>query len=483
MRALGEILGATRTSGSSAVPGPSPEARLEGGAATAAAEERCLLCDGARFVRVTADPAHPDFGQPVPCACAAREDERARRERLLRYSRLGALARFTFDTLLRTGRTSDTMGRERYSAAVEAAERYAEQPEGWLVLTGAPGCGKTHIAAAIATRAIEQGRPALFLTVADLLDRLRAGYGDDAELGYDELLAEVRGAPLLVLDDLDSFSGTPWAREKFFQVVSHRFNALAPTVFTCVRPPAEIDARLGARLTDPQISQIWDLAEPSAPRYVAVGGMAAERLAEFTFESFRPGGHGLRGESRRNLEGAFRLAHHWAESPDGWLVLQGGPGCGKTHLAAAIANHRLAAGDGVCFASVPDLLDELRASYAPDAGERFDALFRRLLDVRLLVLDDLGAHHSSPWAEEKLYQLLNHRYLGRMATVVTRNSDPSGAGGATEGARGRGRGRRSAAADRAGGDLEPRIRSRLADLQVATNYEIVAPDYRVGDVG
>ncbi len=447
-------------------------------------DERCALCDGARFVRVATEPSHPEFGQPIPCVCATREDERVRRERLLRYSRLGSLARFTFATLLSTGRSSDPVARERYSLVVEAAERYAEDAEGWLVLTGAPGCGKTHIAAAIVTRAIELGRPALFLTVADLLDRLRSGYGDDAELKYDDLLTEVREAPLLVLDDLDSFAGTPWAREKFFQVISHRFNSLAPTVFTCVQPPSEIDARLGARLTDPQISQVWDLAESLAPRYVAVGGMSAERLSTFTFERFRPNGHGLRGEARSNLEGAFRLAHHWAESPDGWLVLQGGPGCGKTHLAAAIANHRLANSDTVCFASVPDLLDELRASYAPDASERFDELFRRLLDVTLLVLDDLGAHHSSPWAEEKLYQLLNHRYLGRMATVVTRNSDPSSGGSAAEGVRGRSRGRvrRGTGTERASGDLEPRIRSRLADLQVSTNYEIVAPDYRVGDV-
>ncbi len=320
MRALGEILGSTRTSGSSALPGPSLDDAGEG----TDEEERCPLCDGARFVRVTADPSHPDFGRAQPCACAAREDEQARRERLLRYSRLGSLSRFTFDTLLRTGRSSEAAARERYAAAVEAAERYAEQPEGWLVLTGTPGCGKTHLAAAIAMRAIERGRPALFLTVADLLDRLRAAYAADAELGYDELLAEVREAPLLVLDDLDSYVGTAWAREKFFQIVSHRFNALAPTVFTCVRSPAEIDPRLGARLTDPQLSQLWDLAAPSAPRYVAVGGMAAERLAEFTFESFRPGGHGLRGEARRNLEGAFRLAHHWSEHPEGWLVLLGG---------------------------------------------------------------------------------------------------------------------------------------------------------------
>jgi hypothetical protein len=31
-------------------------------------------------------------------------------------------------------------------------------------------------------------------------------------------------------------------------------------------------------------------------------------------------------------------------------------------------------------------------------------------------------------------------------------------------------------------DFEPRIRSRLADLQVSTVYEIVAPDYRTGGI-
>ena len=43
-----------------------------------AAEPVCPLCEGARFVRVTMDPANPNFGRPVPCACAQREDAQAR---------------------------------------------------------------------------------------------------------------------------------------------------------------------------------------------------------------------------------------------------------------------------------------------------------------------------------------------------------------------------------------------------------------------
>ena len=405
-------------------------------------------------MRVTADIDDPNFGRAVPCSCARAEDEAERRARLLRYSRLGALERFTFDTLLPEGRSSDRPARHRYAAAVEAARRFADQPEGWLVLSGVPGCGKTHLAAAIVNRAIERGSPALFFTVADLLDRMRASYDDDAELAYDRLSEQVRDAPLLVLDDLDGYSETAWAREKFVQVVSHRFHAALPTVFTSVTVPEEIDGRLGARLSDPSLVQQFVLEEPRREQFIAVGGMTDDRLPAFSFEAFRPAGHGLRGEARRNLESAFRLARRWADQPEGWLVLLGPNGTGKTHLAAAIAAHRVEAGDRVAFATVPDLLDELRATFDPDSAERFDTLFRRLRDVDLLILDDLGAHQSSAWAQEKLYQLLNYRHLGRRPTVVTSDLELT--------------------------RLEPRIASRLGDLQVATVYELRVPDYRMG---
>ena len=405
-------------------------------------------------MRSTADPKHPDFGRPLPCECVQHEGERERRERLLRYSRLGALDRLTFETLLRTGRDGKQEVREQYRLAAEAAEGFAEHPEGWLVLTGIPGCGKTHMAAAIVNRAIERGTPALFFSVADLLDRLRASYGDDAEISYERLSAQIRTAPLVVLDDIDSFVQTPWAHEKLFQLISHRFNAVLPTVFTCSALPGELDERLAARLADPMLSQVLELEGRTVPRYFEIGGMVRERLAELTFDAFREGGHGLRGEPRRNLEGAFQLAREWSEEPHGWLVFLGANGCGKTHLAAAIANRRLAEGESVCFATVPDLLDELRSTFAPDSQLRFDDVLRRLREVDLLVLDDLGAHQSSAWAQEKLYQLLNFRHVGRMPTVVTTNSELS--------------------------DIERRIRSRLADLQTSTVYEITAPDYRVG---
>ena len=138
------------------------------------------------------------------------------------------------------------------------------------------------------------------------------------------------------------------------------------------------------------------------------------------------------------------------------VVVMGKNGSGKTHLAAAAAAYRLERGERVCFANVPDLLDELRATFAPGAPGRFDRVFQPLLDAPLLVLDDLGAQQTSPWAQEKLYQLINHRHLARAHTIVTTNVEL--------------------------GSMEPRIASRLSDLDVAVVYEVTAPDYRLGGV-
>ena len=101
-------------------------------------------------------------------------------------------------------------------------------------------------------------------------------------------------------------------------------------------------------------------------------------------------------------------------------MLSGTYGCGKTHLAAAIANHQLTAGRPTpMFVVVPDLLDHLRATFSPTSATTLDRLFEQVKSAPLLVLDDLGTESATPWAREKLFQLLNYRYAARLPTVIT----------------------------------------------------------------
>jgi DNA replication protein DnaC len=413
----------------------------------------CPLCGGAGFVRRDVALDHPDFGRAFPCRCVLDEREEERITRLQRYSNLGPLTRLTFESLMARGRSTDPHNQERFAQAVAAAREFARQPGGWLVFCGPSGCGKTHLAAAIAGGAIEMGETTLFVVVPDLLDHLRAAYSPGSELPYDELFEQVRNAPLVVLDDLGAHSATAWAQEKLFQLVNHRYNHRLPTVFTTSRPVEELDERLRTRLADPGLSRVFQLECGAGARTGAFGGLALPIIREMTFDSFYLGGIGLSPEATQSLRNAFRAARNFAENPEGWLVLLGRTGCGKTHLAASIGHHLEEKGMAVEFCVVPDLLEMLRSTFREDAGAgRFDQVFETVRTTSFLVLDDLGVHSATPWAQEKLFQILNHRYNAKLPTVVT-------VGCALD-------------------DLPEAWVSRMYDTKVSMIFEIDAPDYR-----
>jgi DNA replication protein DnaC len=389
------------------------------GSSADAPPDECPRCRGARFVRLRVDMDHPDFGRAVPCVCAREERADERAHRLLAYSNIGALDRLTFDNLIARGRSPGGRDQEQYQRCVADARAYADAPDGWLVLSGASGCGKTHIAAAIVNRLLERGRPALFVVVPDLLDHLRAAYQPGAEIGYDELFERVRNAPVLVLDDLGTQAPTPWAQEKLFQLINHRFNTRLPTVVTTNLHPEHMDERLRTRLTDAGLARVYVLESRRPADMRTLDVLDRPLIRDMTFERFDVRGVHLPPEDRRRLENAYRQAIAFAEQPDGWLLFMGPHGSGKTHLAAAIANYRRAKGEAPCFVVVPDLLDYLRRGFAADGPREPYDTFDEMKTASLLILDDLDTQTSIPWVRDRLFQLLNHRHISRLPTVIT----------------------------------------------------------------
>jgi len=101
---------------------------------------------------------------------------------------------------------------------------------------------------------------------------------------------------------------------------------------------------------------------------------------------------------------------------------------------------------------VSDFLDHLRYTFSPESKVSYDQLFEAVKNAPLLILDDFGEQTTTPWAQEKLYQVINYRYNARLATVITSRYSLD--------------------------ETESRLSSRLADPKISVVWNIIVPDYR-----
>ena len=142
-------------------------------------------------------------------------------------------------------------------------------------------------------------------------------------------------------------------------------------------------------------------------------------LTRFRFDNLEPDGLSDSEISKSQFRKAYDVARVYANDPRGWLTFTGPNGAGKTHLAAAIANHCVDSSRIVFFSHAPDLLDHLRSSFGPASETSYSDLFEQVRSTPLLVLDGLGSQSATPWAEEKLRQIINHRFNAELPTIVT----------------------------------------------------------------
>ncbi len=372
-------------------------------------------------------------------------------------SSLDALKDLKFDNFEKRGRVG--MGQlqaDSLENAYNQARNFAENQEGWLLLMGRYGCGKTHLAAAIANYAIDAGVSTLFLTVPDLLDWLRYAYSGTA-MSFEDRFEEIREIPLLILDDFGTQNATPWAQEKIFQIMNHRYVNQLPTVITSNMLINDFEGRIRSRMQDPDLVTVVKILAPDYRNPTDdTGHPELSTLALHSKQTF--GNFSLRqnekitAENLRALKNAFEAARDFAEHPRGWLLLTGPYGSGKTHLAAAIGNYQAAMGFPPLMVGVPDLLDHLRATFSPNSTVSLDRRFEEVRTSRLLILDDLGTQSATPWAREKVYQLFNYRYNAELPTVITTASTPD--------------------------ELDPRLYSRMQDERICKNVILSVPAFR-----
>jgi DNA replication protein DnaC len=202
--------------------------------------EVCPECSNTGFVRVERD------GVPGVRSC------RCRLERIAQKAQYNAATgpwpapvklreedfkSFSLQRADRTGR-----------AARQACERFAQNPQGGILLGGNPGTGKSHLAVAILKAVNRSGH---FVNVPELMKRLRAtfntpGAGETESAIVDQLV----GVPMLVLDDIGAERVTGYVEEMLYLVINGRESSLKPTVFTTNKLVREIPGKPADMLQD-----------------------------------------------------------------------------------------------------------------------------------------------------------------------------------------------------------------------------------------
>lgn len=201
--------------------------------------DRCDQCDGARWVGVRMNPG--GLAVPVPCRACTTLEERAQNAGIEARYRSATIETFQPEP-----------GKER---ALEFARdwdcRYS------VVFTGDVGRGKTHLGCGLLHRAIDRDLPARFVSVAELMDELKARFDDGAKEQSQAYFERIVSVHVLMLDDLGKEQDTPWTRERVSTLIDRRYKSELPTIVTTNLTHKEIAERYGRHLGDRLYEWAW----------------------------------------------------------------------------------------------------------------------------------------------------------------------------------------------------------------------------------
>lgn len=100
-----------------------------------------------------------------------------------------------------------------------------------LIITGESGVGKTHLAASIANKLIENDKIVLMGRLTMLLDMIKETFGDNTK-SENELIELYSNVDMIIIDDLGTEKISQWALEKLYTIIQNRNENRLPIIIT-----------------------------------------------------------------------------------------------------------------------------------------------------------------------------------------------------------------------------------------------------------